>query len=169
MILDGKDGKLRVGQPFDTSVREIDVADVEAGSGRNGSGVDLEVVVLRGDGDDAGALLTHGVVRAVMPEGQAAGTRSRRQSQNLMPEADAQEWYLLLPYQRSSQLDEIGDALRVAWPIGEDDALQIEAANRGEIDSGRRDENPQSALGQAAGDALFEAGIDQQDSRRVGR
>ena len=93
MVLDGKDRKLLMRQTLDTSIGEIDVADVQPlEAGRMAAASTWKLWFCEVTVTTPVRYLTHRMVGSVMPEGQATGARSRRQPQNLVPEADAQEW-----------------------------------------------------------------------------
>src|SRR4051812_6474957 len=51
VVLDGLDRQLRMAQPFDRPVVEVDLADPEPGCGRERLADDLDLVVLRRDLD----------------------------------------------------------------------------------------------------------------------
>ncbi len=53
MVLHREDWQLFVRQPFHAAIREIEMADVEATAGGQRRRVYLEIVILRGNGDDA--------------------------------------------------------------------------------------------------------------------
>ena len=57
----------------------------------NDSRVDRVVVVLAGDLDPPGALVAHGMVRAVVTERELHGAATEREAEDLVAEADAEE------------------------------------------------------------------------------
>ena len=68
------------------------MADGEAAVGGQGIAIHLEAVVLRRDVNPSGALVEHGMVGTSVPELQSAGGRSRRKAQELVAQADANQW-----------------------------------------------------------------------------
>ncbi len=91
VVLDGLDRLVRVAQPLDRAVVEVELADVEAGRGRQRLADDLDLVVLGGDLDQTEVDVVDRVVRAVMPEPEAAGVGAGGPPDDLVAEADAEQ------------------------------------------------------------------------------
>src|SRR5215469_5090046 len=101
------------------------MTDVVAAVFRESPPIYLEIVVLRGNGDDSGRLLTHWVVASMVPKRQPAGARTSGQPKDLVSEADAQQRYrLALLDQRAGEVDKLGYTLGVARTIGEHDTVR---------------------------------------------
>ena len=91
VVLDGLDRLLRVAQALDGPVVEVDLADVEAGRGRQRVADDLDLVVLGGDLDEPEVDVLDRVVRPVVPEPQPARLGTGGPAHDLVAEADAQQ------------------------------------------------------------------------------
>src|SRR5207244_10412907 len=90
VVLDAEHGQPLVAEALYRAVVEIALRDIEVAR-RNRVPVDLEFVVLAGDVDPAGVEVLDGVVGAVVAIRKARGRRSSRPTEDLMPEADAQQ------------------------------------------------------------------------------
>ncbi len=84
-------GSVVVAQPLDAAVVEVALADREAGAAWQRVGVHRDLVVLGRDLHPSGAQVLHRMVRAVMPEAQAARLGARGAGHDLVAQADAQE------------------------------------------------------------------------------
>src|SRR5215469_14124310 len=66
--------------------------DLEATGRGDGVGHDLELVVLRGDGDSSRGEVANGVIAAMVPVRQAASRCTRGEAEQLMAETDTHHW-----------------------------------------------------------------------------
>jgi hypothetical protein len=78
-------------QPFNAVVIEVALADVPPRSLRQGRGVNLELVVLRGHIHRPELGVAHRVVAAVMTKTETRRGRTRGLSEDLVAEADAEQ------------------------------------------------------------------------------
>ena len=96
------------------------------GDGARGDGV---VVVLARDLDHARLEPLHGVVGAVVPEGQLVGRTAQRSGQDLVAEADAEHRYPADQVGHGGR--GAGQRSRIARPVGEEDAVGLEREHLG--------------------------------------
>ena len=82
-------------------------------------------MVLAGDFDLAGGQLAHGMVAAAVAEFHLKGTRSARQRNHLMPQADAEDGQP--PAQRAHQIDHRAHILGISGAVGEEQPIGLEA------------------------------------------
>ena len=80
-------------QPFDGTVIEIEVRDLDVG--RQRLRIDRKPVVLRSDLDLAGLELLDRMVGAAMPELQLVGISTHRERQDLVAKTDAEYRHVL--------------------------------------------------------------------------
>ena len=86
-------------------------------------GVDREVVVLAGDLHLAGGQVAHGVVAAVVAEGELHGVGAERPAEELVAEADAEHRHVA--EQPADGVDGVGHRGRVAGAVGEEHAGRL--------------------------------------------
>src|SRR5437868_11067447 len=91
---------------------------------RNRRGVDLELMVLACDVDTPGVEVLDGVVGAMVAVWEARRGRPRRAAQDLVTEADAEQWDAAQSL--ACQLDRRVEHGRVAWTVGQDQAVRAD-------------------------------------------
>ncbi len=123
-------------------------------------GIDLKVVVLRGDGHLTAAQVDDGMITAMVPEWQPARRRIRRQTNDLMPQADSQHGQTQ-GHQLARQRNQVGYSFRIAGAVGKHQAVERQRLQFAQADGMRHERHTQTALGQTTGDMLFVARIDQ--------
>src|ERR1043166_334838 len=92
MILDAEDRQLLMPHSFNGVVIQINVRDLNTFWQR--VRIDGKTVVLRGDGDFAAAQIFYRLVRAAVPEFQFESRSTERETEDLMAEANAENWCL---------------------------------------------------------------------------
>src|SRR3954453_19338953 len=99
MILHTENSFLFVPNSLDSLVVQVD--PVHADLRRQRCGIDGETVILRGDFDAAGLEVLHRLIAAPMAELQLERFAAKRLAQDLVPEANTENWHV--------RLDEITD------------------------------------------------------------
>ena len=89
VVLDAENRKPLVPHALESLVIEIDVAELDV-AGKRGR-IDREAVVLGGDLDPAGSLVTHRVIGASMAELELEGLAAEGLAQKLVSQADAED------------------------------------------------------------------------------
>ena len=108
-------------EALDHAVVQVDVRRLGVG---NGAGRDGVVVVLARDLDHTGLEPLHGVVGAVVAEGQLVGRAAECPGQDLVAEADAEDRHPA--HQVGHGRGGAGQRGRIARPVGEEHAVGLE-------------------------------------------
>src|SRR6266498_3417677 len=113
VILDGEDGKLAVAHALNRAVVQVQMGHFDRV--RQAVGIDREAVVLGGDLDLLRGQVHHRLIAAAVAEFELVRLAAKRQGQELMPEADAEDRLDAdeLPY----GLDGVWDALGIARAV----------------------------------------------------
>src|SRR3990172_2178862 len=151
VVLDGLDRQLTVPEALDRTVVQVDLADAEAGGGRQRVTNNLDLVVLGRHLDQTRVDVADRVVRPVMPESKACGFATGGAGHDLVTEAD--------PEERPSVVDDrAGQGNRTGQPGGgsragrEDDAGDVGGEHRRRVGGVRQDPDTQAAPDQAPDD-----------------
>ena len=84
-------------------------------------------MILARDGNAATSQGLHRVVAAVVPKGQPVRSFTCRQTDDLVPQANAIEWHLA--HERSDRLDYGLCARRIPGPVGDEHTIRQERPN----------------------------------------
>src|SRR5256712_3993141 len=128
----GEDRPVAVPQALTGAVVEVRVRRLPA-ERRHRVRFDGEAVVLRGDLDLPGGEVLDRVVGAVVAERQLERAPAGRQAEDLMAEADAEDRHAT--EQPADRLDQVGHALRISRPVGEEHPIGL---RREDVRRGRR-------------------------------
>ena len=123
MILHGKDRQLCVAQPLDGIVVHIRMRHNERRP-RKGGRIDGIAVVLRGDVHLAHLQILDGLIAAAMPELHLVRLCAKREREQLMPEADAED--RLLPCELAHLLHNLRHIRRIAGTVREEYSIGIQ-------------------------------------------
>src|SRR5262245_29631865 len=104
MVLHREDRPLAVPEALAGAIVEVEVRRLPAERGHR-SRIDREAVVLGGDLDLPGRRVLDRMVGAVMTEGQLVRAPARRETENLMTEADAEDRHA--PEDPAHRLDQV--------------------------------------------------------------
>ena len=157
VVLDAEHGQSLVAEALYRAVVEIALRDIEVAR-RNRVPIDLEFVVLAGDVDPAGVEVLDGVVGAVVAIREARGRRPSRPTEDLMPEADAQQRDSAEGMPR--QLDRSVQNGRIPWAVGENQPVGAKCLHvrpRGRM---RQHDDSTASLAQRAKDVRLDAVVD---------
>ena len=96
---------------------------VTSTSGGSESAIDGEAVVLRGDGDLAGAQVLDRLVAAAVAELELEGLAAERVAEHLVAEADAEDRFF--PDQLAELGVDVGERRGIAGAVGEENAVGV--------------------------------------------
>ena len=161
VVLDREDRPAVDGEAFQRAVEEGDVGGRDAAGQR--AGRDLETVVLAGDLDPPCRQLLDRMVGAAVAEGHLPGLGAKREGEQLVAEADAEERQPA-GYQPLDDRHGI-DARRggVSRPVGEKDAVRLVREDRLGVRRRGHDGHPAACRCQRAQDVPLGAVIDRHD------
>src|SRR5205814_7602659 len=121
VVLHAEHGELGVTQALARSVVQVQVARLPTAAGERRR-IDGEAVVLRRDLHAPGREILHGMVGAVVAEGQLVGLATGRESDDLMAEADTEDRHAA--DQGAHAVHQIGYALRIAGAVRQEHAVR---------------------------------------------
>ncbi len=122
VVLHAEEALVQAGESFDGVVVEIDVRYLRSGFGQ-AARLDGEAMVLAGDFDLAGSLVSDGLVAASMAKLQLVCLGSQSQREHLVPQADAEERHLA--DQALQGFDGVGYRRWVARAVGYEHAVGL--------------------------------------------
>ncbi len=165
VVLHAEDRQAAMGETLDGAVVEVQLGDEEVAR-RDAGGLDLELVVLARDVGEAGLQVLDGVVGAMMSEGQPRGLAADRLAEQLVAEADAEEWD---PADRlPAELHRPGQHRRVAGPVGEDQPVGPGRLDLLPAAAVRQDDDPEAARAERAEDVRLHPVVDDGDGEPGG-
>jgi len=121
-------------------------------------GIDRKTVVLAGDEHLAGVEVLYRMVRTVMPELHLDRPRTRCERQQLVPETDPEGRNALLE-EAANRADRIVAGLRVARPVGQEDAVRCHRQHLGSGRLRRHHGQLAAARGEHAQDVALDAEV----------
>ena len=120
MVLHREDGMIAVYEPLQRPVVEVDVGGRSADEFQRG-GIDREPVVLRGDLDTTRAQVLDRLIGSTVTELQFERTRPQRQTQQLVPQANAKDRHSA--DQSFDKINGVVDGSGIAGTIADEDPL----------------------------------------------
>ena len=157
VVLDGPNGQLPVGDPFDGLVVEVEVSDFH----RVGESVGIhgEGMVLGGDMDATASEIPDGMVATVVPELHLEGFGAQDLGKDLMPKANPEGRHGVVEDEFADGLDEIGDSAWISGSVGEEDPFGACAQDVLGLGVGGDNPDVETGLHQAAEDVSFDAAV----------
>ena len=164
VVLDAEDRQGAVTDPLHRAVVEVELGDVEV-AGRHRAGLDLELMVLAGDVDEAAVKVLHRVVDPVVAEWQPRGGGPDRPAQDLMAQTDAEQGDaadgLLAELDRTFEHGGVARAVREHKPVG------MRRLHLAPVRGVGQDHHLAAALSKRAQDVALDAVVDDGDRQAL--
>src|SRR5256885_6076230 len=166
VVLHAEHGQFGVTQALARSVVQVQVARLPTAPGERRR-IDGEAVVLRRDLHAPGREILHGMVGAVMAEGQLVGLAAGREPQDLMAEADTEDRHAA--DQGAHAVHQIGYALRIAGAVRQERAVRPVLQHGLGRRAGGHDRHLAAGRTQLTQDVELDTGVERDDVEAGGR
>ena len=124
MILHAENRERAVSEAFERLIVQIPVRQFDIGGGQR-IRVHGKAVIMGRDLDLVGGLVQNGMISATVPEFQLVGFSAKRQPEDLMSQADAENRFL------AEELSDVGrldlERRGIARPVGEENTVGFQA------------------------------------------